>query len=609
MNCPECGHEIGPRIRLCPNCGVLFEPAPDKTQPMRKRKPPRAPGERRVSSTTLLIMLFALLMALMVVVSTVAGFYAGVNDRDVEAQRNLASHYDRGVNHLAAKEYELAEAEFEYILQLEPEYPGAQEKLAESRRRQTVVPTPTRQVVLTHAVEDVYQQAIRAYQAQEWPQAVELLRQVEAIDVTYQITAVQEALFTAALTYGKQLLEGDQLEEGLYYLDVAAESRPLDQDTLYQRQVAAMYLTARGYWNADWQKAIERFSELYGVAPGYKDVFPRLFEAYINYGNQFSNTLDFCPAERQYTEALKLQPNPTVDAQRAIAAQHCLAATPMPVSGTLTVSGTIVPIPGLTSGRLAYPVFNAAGGLYDTYVLLAGENRMFKAISGGSQPAWRPGASELAYRVLGLGINLYNLSSDQDQRLVGNITAAWPSWSPDGSRLAYAAKDSSDSWRVYILPLDGSQEARVVAAGWAPAWGASGALAYTGCGAGGVCGIFVIYPDQGGTHPAKMTDDRNDTPIAWSPDGQNLAYMSNHGGNWDVFVLNVSGGIAQLTSDPAEDGWPAWAPDGSGIAFVSKRSGKWELWLMGTDGTNQRLALTLGDRSPNWADERLAWAP
>lgn len=548
-------------------------------------------------------------MTLVVILSTVAGFYAGQHDRQLEAHRDLAEHYDRGINHLNASEYELAAAEFEYILQLEPEYPGARDRLAEARRRLTVIPTPTTSQTMTFATGEIYKQAVQAYQAQDWPLAVERLRQVRVVDASYETAAVMEMLYTAAYSYGRQLLNGDQLEEGLYYLDQAAEIRPLDQEASYQRQLAAMYLTARGYWGADWKKAAERFSELYRIAPGYKDVLPRLVQAYVNYGDQYSNMLDFCPAEQHYANALKVQPNPTIEAQRALAAQRCALATPVPVSGTLTVSGTIVPIPGLTSGRLAYPVYNSTSGLYDTYVLLASQNRMFKAITGGSQPAWRPGAPELVYRVAGKSINVYNIATDEDRKLINNPTAAWPSWSPHGDRLAYAAKDSTDSWRVYIVPLDGSEEPHVVAAGWAPLWGPRGALAYTGCGAGGVCGIFILYPDQVGVPPIKMTGDRNDTAVTWSPDGQKLAYMSTHSGNGDVFVLNLSGGITQLTNDPAEDGWPAWAPDGSGLIFASKRSGKWGLWLMNMDGSNQRLVLTLSDRSPNWMDERIDWAP
>jgi dipeptidyl aminopeptidase/acylaminoacyl peptidase len=33
---------------------------------------------------------------------------------------------------------------------------------------------------------------------------------------------------------------------------------------------------------------------------------------------------------------------------------------------------------------------------------------------------------------------------------------------------------------------------------------------------------------------------------------------------------------------------PAWSPDGQQIAFLTDRSGKWEIWIMNADGTNQR---------------------
>jgi hypothetical protein len=33
---------------------------------------------------------------------------------------------------------------------------------------------------------------------------------------------------------------------------------------------------------------------------------------------------------------------------------------------------------------------------------------------------------------------------------------------------------------------------------------------------------------------------------------------------------------------------PVWSPDGSQLAFVTDRSGKWEIWLMNADGSNQR---------------------
>jgi Tol biopolymer transport system component len=54
---------------------------------------------------------------------------------------------------------------------------------------------------------------------------------------------------------------------------------------------------------------------------------------------------------------------------------------------------------------------------------------------------------------------------------------------------------------------------------------------------------------------------------------------------------------------------PTWAPDGSGIAFMSNRGGNWALFVMRPDGSDQRQLLDLGPRAPAWQDQRISWAP
>jgi Tol biopolymer transport system component len=88
--------------------------------------------------------------------------------------------------------------------------------------------------------------------------------------------------------------------------------------------------------------------------------------------------------------------------------------------------------------------------------------------------------------------------------------------------------------------------------------------------------------------------------------------MSDHGGDWDVFLVNTAGGVVLLTRDdaaPANDGLPAWSPDGSAIAFVSNRDGTWALYLMAPDGNNVRKVLEIGTQHPNWVLDRLSWGP
>ena len=62
------------------------------------------------------------------------------------------------------------------------------------------------------------------------------------------------------------------------------------------------------------------------------------------------------------------------------------------------------------------------------------------------------------------------------------------------------------------------------------------------------------------------------TDAAFSPDGRSIAYASDRGGNFDIWVQSLDGGQPrQLTHSPAQDTQPAWSPDGKRIVFRSER--------------------------------------
>ena len=44
----------------------------------------------------------------------------------------------------------------------------------------------------------------------------------------------------------------------------------------------------------------------------------------------------------------------------------------------------------------------------------------------------------------------------------------------------------------------------------------------------------------------------------------------------------------RLTDNLAEDFYPAWSPDGQQIAFVSNRAGSRDIWVMNADGSNPK---------------------
>lgn len=575
-----------------------------------EQKPARSPLWPRVRSVLLALTAFLCLLTVGLSVAGYFGVQAGEQAR-VERRAALADeHYRRGLARLDAGEYELAMAEFEYALQLVPDYPLAKQGLAEARARLATRPTPTSQAT-EEVANELYQQAKKAFDQEDWKTAARLLSQLRAFAPGYERDSVEEMLFTSLYKAGMTALAENSLEEGIFYLDQAQLLGELDADALLQLELARRYLKALGYWGVDWDLCLQQLEALYALAPNYRDVFQRLYQAHVAYGDLWAEQGEMCPAADQYAQALQLMNSPELVQKQQDAAAICAIATPTPIAPiTGTLSGAMV-IPGFTSGRLAYAAYNAETGRYDLYTIVSdGTNGYLTRVAeGADQPCWRWGGGELVYRDrLAPGIGL--LRPDGSRVLLrADGSAAWPTLSPDGSRYAYAAPDGTGVWHIYIARTDGSGEPQAVAPGWAPVWGPTGMLAWTGCEAGGSpCGIYVDQPDDS-LPPARLTGNVNDTGLHWAPGGNALLYMSDHTGNWDLYLLGASGGVQVLLSTPAIEALPAWSPDGSTIAFFSYRDNAWAIYLMSPNGENVRPIIRLGAEMPNWQNQRLSWGP
>ncbi len=79
---------------------------------------------------------------------------------------------------------------------------------------------------------------------------------------------------------------------------------------------------------------------------------------------------------------------------------------------------------------------------------------------------------------------------------------------------------------------------------------------------------------------------------AFSPDGKRIVYVATHADmqrsayDADLWVIGTDGSNdTQLTRNPANDNHPRWSPDGSQIAFLSERDGgRAAIYLIGANG-------------------------
>lgn len=200
---------------------------------------------------------------------------------------------------------------------------------------------------------------------------------------------------------------------------------------------------------------------------------------------------------------------------------------------------------------------------------------------------------------------LYRLTATPDDE-------RWPAWSPDGQRLAYAARRDRN-WDLYLLDLRTGREERLTTNphfdGW-PAWSPDGRrLAFASMRAGDL-DIFVLDLETGERLNLTPTSPAHDFAPAWRPDGQALAFVSTRNGTHDIFLADLETGRVQpLLTGPESFKRPAWLSDGR-LALLVQRDRRTDVAVADPEtGTWQALD-GLGvayDVTPSPDGRRLRW--
>jgi Tol biopolymer transport system component len=145
-------------------------------------------------------------------------------------------------------------------------------------------------------------------------------------------------------------------------------------------------------------------------------------------------------------------------------------------------------------------------------------------------------------------------SGDAAQQQLADLDAQDPTYSPDGTKIAY--EESAGDSSIGVMNADGS-------------------------------GAANITSGDGGNNA--------DFDPSWSPDGTRIAFTRAR----QIWTMNADGSAATQLTTGTNASYPTWSPDGTQIAFERDA----DIWVMASDGsgaTNVTNTTDVDEVEPDW---------
>lgn len=296
------------------------------------------------------IVLSILGVIVLLALGSMGGYWSGIGQRQAaESQvltKQLTEQYQYALVDEQFGRYDSARQRLEYIIQHNPGFPGAQNELANVLVKSSIpTPTPTPTITPTPDVrgeQALFGSAQQLIASKDWVNALTALDQLRKQDPNYNTAQVDGMYYFTLRNYGMDLLlQGGNLEGGIYELTLAEHFAPLDSTANIDREGARAYIQAASFFGVDWKQSTALFAQVASGWPALTDgtmnAQQRYHESLMRYGDQLWHGGDACDAYAQYSLAMgigELDEQAAKNANQAY--QVCYPATEVPTEAPTT---------------------------------------------------------------------------------------------------------------------------------------------------------------------------------------------------------------------------------------------------------------------------------
>lgn len=239
-------------------------------------------------------------------------------------------------------------------------------------------------------------------------------------------------------------------------------------------------------------------------------------------------------------------------------------------------------------------------GQWDVFVMDAdggGEVQLTTNLNDDENPAWTPGGQYIAFdsERAGAGIeaDLWRLlvvsgEASAESLTFGNNDDRHPSWSPGGASIAFASDrgvgNQFDVWRIPGTGGTATQLTALTEDDRSPAYAPfDDRIAFSSTLNFATPHIYIRDPSTGNVAPLTGDVGVTEEDPAWSPGGNALLFSRRVGAQsnvWNLVLGRVTPMQTTFGTGTEGDGGAAWSPDGTQIAFHSDRGGNSDVYVL-----------------------------